>query len=182
MDNVMISNYKLSNNLDIERIIKEYSNYIYKIIVNSSVKVLTDEDIEEIVSDVFFALWKNSDKLDLTKPIQPYLAGITKNMIKNKYRKVNYDLDINDYEEVINLDETIEILAENNEKNKIIENTLKTLRSESREIFYLFYYYSKKVKEISKELNISEWKVKTDLHRTRKKIQQELIKEGYSNE
>ena len=53
---------------------------------------------------------------------------------------------------------------------------------ESKEIFIYFYYEQRKIKEISKILNISESKVKTRLHRVRKKIKKELEKGGYRYE
>ena len=43
----------------------------------------------------------------------------------------------------------------------------------------MFYYKSKKIKEISKELNISEAKVKITLHRLRKFVKKKLKERGY---
>lgn len=42
-----------------------------------------------------------------------------------------------------------------------------------------FIIVGKKGKEIAKELNITEIKVKTKLHRIRKKIKKELMEGGY---
>ena len=56
------------------------------------------------------------------------------------------------------------------------------MKEEDRRIFTNYYYYSKKIKEISKELNISEIKVKSRLSRIRKKLKKELEKRGYSYE
>ena len=66
-----------------------------------------------------------------------------------------------------------------NEGNNLIEKALENMKEEDREIFLLYYYESKKIKEISKDLNISESKVKTKLHRIRKKLKKELEKGGY---
>ena len=60
-----------------------------------------------------------------------------------------------------------------------MENIVLGLDSESREIFILYYYEQRKVKEISKILNISESKVKTKLYRIRKKLKKELKEGGY---
>ena len=60
-----------------------------------------------------------------------------------------------------------------------MDNIVLGLDSESREIFILYYYEQRKVKEISKILNISEAKVKTRLHRIRKKLRKELKEGGY---
>lgn len=56
----LIEKYKSNNELDIEKIILDYSNYIIRIIKNNS-NVLTNEDMEEIVIDVFLAIWNNKE-------------------------------------------------------------------------------------------------------------------------
>lgn len=54
------------------------------------------------------------------------------------------------------------------------------MKEEDIEIFNLYYYSSMKIKEIARVLNIPEFKVKSRLHRVRKKIKKELEKGGYS--
>ena len=56
------------------------------------------------------------------------------------------------------------------------------MKKEDKDIFIMYYYNSKKIKEISKTLNISESKVKTKLHRIKKKLRKELEKNGYKLE
>ena len=53
------------------------------------------------------------------------------------------------------------------------------MKKEEKQIFIMFYYKSKKIKEISKELNISEAKVKITLHRLRKFVKKKLKERGY---
>lgn len=60
-----------------------------------------------------------------------------------------------------------------------MEKALENMKKEDNDIFELFYYAGKKIKEIAKQLNITEFKVKTRLYRIRKKIKQILEKEGY---
>lgn len=81
----LISNYKNNNELAIEDIVAQYSNYVYKIIKNIS-KNISNEDTEEILLDVFMAVWNNREKLKEELPLKPYIVGVTKNAIKNKSR------------------------------------------------------------------------------------------------
>ena len=54
-----IGKYKKNKNeLDLEKIVDEYSAYIYKIIRNVANDYLSSEDMEEIVTDTFFILKK----------------------------------------------------------------------------------------------------------------------------
>lgn len=64
------------------------------IVKNSVNIIITDENIEEIISDVFFAVWKNYSNLSKHTKIKQYLVGIANNVIKNKYRstKLNYSI------------------------------------------------------------------------------------------
>lgn len=81
----LIKNYIQDNQLNIEKVIINYTPYIYTIIKNKNSN-LSNEDIEEIVSDVFLAVWKNQSRLDINKEISTYLVGIAKNLYNKKIR------------------------------------------------------------------------------------------------
>ena len=179
MKNEILKDYLKNGKVDIDKIIDDFYGYVYIIVKNGVSIAMTDEDIEEIVSDVFVAIWKNSINLLKTTEIKPYLIGIAKNVIRNKYRNTELNFSISDYEE--NLIDTcnIEKITEENEQNKVILDTLKTVKPKEYEIFIMFYYESKSVKEIAKVLNLSTSNVKTILHRVRKIIKRNLEDGGY---
>lgn len=179
LKNEVLNEYFIDGKLDIDKIIDDFYGYVYIIVKNGVSVSITDEDIEEIISDVFVAIWKNSRNLLKITEIKPYLAGIAKNLIRNKYRNTELNLSISDYEE--NLVDTcnIEKITEENEQNKVIFNTLKAVKTKEYEIFIMFYYEAKSVKEIAKVLNLSTSNVKTILHRTRKIIKRNLEDGGY---
>lgn len=181
-ENKKIGKYLRNNELDLEMIIDEYGRYIYKIIENMAVQHLSKEDIEEIISDTFLVLWKNRDKLDTSKELSPYIAGITKNLVKEKSRVINIHSDISDYENIIQDLAKIDMICEQREKISIIDQTVKKMKKTDIEIFELYYYSSMKISEIATILNISEFSIKSKLFRIRKKIKKELLKGGYSNE
>lgn len=55
---------------------------------------------------------------------------------------------------------------------------LDSISSENRRIFLRRYWFSDSVQEISDRYHISQSKVKTQLHRTRKKLKEFLEQEG----
>lgn len=175
-----INKYIDNGILDLERIVNEYSNYVIKIISNMTNEKLCDEDIKEIVSDTFFILWKNTERLEKDKIITSYIAGIVKNLVKEKRRKVIINYDISDYENSIVDLKSVDLLCEERERKSIIKKSLKKMKKEDIDIFNLYYYSAIKIKEISKILCITEFKVKSRLHRIRKKIKNDLEKGGYS--
>ena len=85
MSNKKIKEYIFDGKMDIANIIKDFVGYVFVIIKNSKYN-FNNEDIEEIASDVFLAIWQNRKKLDISKEIKPYIAGITKNLILKKQR------------------------------------------------------------------------------------------------
>ena len=177
MKKEILKDYLLNDKVDIDKLLDNFYRYVYIIVKNGVSICLTDEDIEEIVSDVFIALWKNSKMLSNTIDIKAYLSGIAKNIIKNKYRKNEINFSISEYEEKIIDNSNLEKQAEENEQNTIIKNTLKNLKNEEYKAFIMFYYEAKSTKEIAKDLNCTVGKVKVILHRVRKKIKRNLEEE-----
>lgn len=180
MKEKIVNDYIVKGKIDIDKVLDDFYGYVYIIVKNTISIYITEQDMEEIISDVFIAIWKNSSKISKQTPLKPYLAGIAKNRIKNKYRKTEVNFSILDYEEKLVDKMDIEKITEENEQNNIIKNVLNTLKVEEYQIFIMFYYEAKAIKEIAKILNCSESKVKIILYRVRKIIKRKLEDGGYS--
>ena len=181
--NELIKDYKINNILDIEKIYNDFYSYVYTIIINRSKGYLKEEDMEEIISDTFFILWKNSNKLEDERALKPYIAGIIKNLIKEKIRKNNICLDILDYEDKLENIKGVDFFIEEREEIALLKDSVKELKSQDKEVFELYYYQNRKIKEIALLLNMSEFNVKQRLYRIRKKIKKKIEKKGgYINE
>lgn len=176
--NRKIYNYMNDNILKLEDIMNDYTNYIYTIIRNSYIN-LPDEDVEEIVLDVFLTIWNNQSKLDINKKLSSYIVGITRNLIKKKYRDYITNDNIEDYEDQLIDLTNIELTFSEKDKQKVILNELEKMKKDDKEIFIQYYYEERNIKEISKIFNISESKVKSKLFRIRKKLKKVLNGRGY---
>ncbi len=75
-------------------------------------------------------------------------------------------------------DDSQERKLEGEELGQLLNEFLDSLSSENRLIFLRRYWYADPVREIAERYQISESKVKTQLHRTRKKLQQFLEGQG----
>lgn len=168
-----IKYYIKNNELDLEKIINEYSSYTATIIDNMARNSLNDEDKEEIVSEAFFILWKNKNKLNVNKYLSSYIAGITRNVVKEYLRKVKINFNISDYENSLYNYDKIDLLDDNVEEISKIEEKLKNMKKIDKTIFLDFYYSFKSIKDIAKEQKISEFSVKQRLYRIRNKIRKE---------
>ena len=171
-----IEKYYKNNEIDMEQIIEDFTPYITTIINKGTNNKLSFEDKEEIYSDTFFILWKNRNRLNINVSLNSYLAGITKNLIKEKYRKLKIVYDISNFEnDALN---SVNMYENDRELILDIEQKIKGLKDIDIKIVNLFYYSSVSIKDIAKKLNISELNVKTRLHRIRKKINKELNNGG----
>lgn len=59
MEKKFIRDYWINDKLDIEKVVKDYTSYLYKIIKSLDKSVLSEEDIEDIIYDAFFVIWAN---------------------------------------------------------------------------------------------------------------------------
>ena len=103
-------------------------------------------------------------------------------MVKERLRKTKNNHNINDLENDFFDIHMIDLEYENREKIEIIKNTMEKMKEQDKDIFNLYYYGNRKINEISKILKITEFNVKSRLHRIRKKLKNELSKGGYSDE
>lgn len=177
--NRKIDDYFINDILQIENLMNDYTNYILKIIRNFSIN-LPEEDTEEIILDVFLALWNNQDKLIRDCNMSAYIAGITKNLIKKKYKKLKNVENIEDYDEKLVSLDNIELEYSETEKNRAILEEINKMDKDDKKIFIAYYYDKKRIKEIAIMFNFSEAKVKSRLFRIRKKLKKVLRERGYS--
>lgn len=173
-----LENYIINENIDLDRIVDDYTPYLRKVIQNMVNNNLSEEDKEEIILDTFFILWKKYNENYYIKSLSLYIAGIARNLIKEKLKSLKYTIDIEQCENLVeysNLDTYSQEREEINELHKKLNN----LKEIDIKIINMFYYSTKPIKDIAKELKISEVNVKTRLHRVRKKIKQELNQGGF---
>lgn len=172
-----IYNYFSEDKLLVEKVFNDFYKYIYTIVKNSS-SILTDEDIEEVVNDVIITIWKNKNKLDINKKMSPYIAGITKNLIKKKCRDIKVLENIEDYQDRIMDYDDIELHYLKDERHENMINQLKKLKEEDRNIFILYYYNDMNIRNIANKMNMSESKIKSKLFRIRRKLKKYLKRRG----
>ena len=173
-----LENYIINKNIDLDRIVDEYTPYLRKIIQNMVGNNLTEEDKEEIILDTFFVLWKRYKENYSIKALNSYMAGIARNLVKEKLKSIKYNIDIEQCENLIEYS-NLEIYSQEREEINELYNKINDLKEDDIKIINMFYYSAKSIKDIAKELKISEANVKTRLHRIRKKIKQELKKGGF---
>ncbi len=162
----------------LEEIILKYTPLVAAIIYNVGKGNLSKEDIEEVTSDVFMTLWKNSDKV-LPDKLKGYICCIARTRALNKLSglKNNNVISLEEWNPEDNFS-----IDDHTEKQEL-KNELKTIIDEigepDKEIMIRYYMYYQKTSKISEVMKLNLETVKSKLRRTREKIRSKLMERGY---
>ncbi|MDE6731537.1 MAG: sigma-70 family RNA polymerase sigma factor, partial [Oscillospiraceae bacterium] len=160
------------------KIIDAFSGYVCTVIRNFSRGTLSEQDIDELCSDVFYRLWQKRDNLDAELGLKAYLSAIARNAVKNRFRAQKPPAeDISELE--LAEDFSIEELAERRELMRALCEALETLSDAEREVFLRFYFYGEKSSEIAIKTGAAESSVRSKLSRTRTKLREYLTERGF---
>ena len=147
-------------------------------------RIVSDwEDAEESVNDTYMKAWET------IPPQRPnyffaYLAKICRHFAlgnldwRNAAKRKAEVIALTKEMELCIPDESRDRELAGKELGRLLNTFLAGLTPESRCIFLRRYWYVDTVAEIAQRYGISESKVKTQLHRTRKKLSAYLEKEG----
>ena len=163
---------------------KLFEDY-FRSLVTYSYRYVNDWSVgEDIVQDVFMALWINRDKIDFEEPIKPYLYRATYNRSINYLNSVSVQRRV-DHADM--LDELIdrEILSYNQHDNLLLKEIAEeitsfvgTLPEQRRRVFLLSREENLKNKEIALRLNISEKAVEKHITKALSDIRTHLTETG----
>ena len=181
MDDTRIINMYLVRNED--AIAETDAAYGSRLLTIANRIVQSWEDAEESVSDTYMKTWES---IPPTRPVHffAYLAKICRHFALGKLdwnnaakRKAEVVALTGEMEQCIP-DVSRDRELAGRELGRLLNTFLGTLPTESRVIFLRRYWYVETIGEIAQRYGISESKVKTQLHRTRKKLSAYLAKEG----
>ncbi len=170
---------------DFDQVYNETYLDVLRFIVCNSINI---NDVNDILQEVYMELFKILKKKNLDNiNIKSYVISIAANKIKKYYSliykiskislftKDEYDIELIDK---IKDDIDIERLIVNkNEWEKIWLYIKNKSNQNIPKIFYLYYNLDLTIKQISKELNLSESYVKNILYRTLKELYSKFNKE-----
>ena len=169
---IALKELKKGSETALEWFVDAYTPYVTAIIHNIIGECMDMADVEEVASDVFFALWENARKV---YSVKGYLGTVARNMAKNKLRSLGWDLPLDERMIVVAGDDP-ETALEEKEKAKAVKRAVLRMPHPEREIFLRHYYYCQKIETISREMDIPLSTVKTKLRRGRARLGRELEK------
>lgn len=162
-----------------ERKYGRYCHYIaYNILYN-------EEDSEECVNDTYMNAWKT---IPPHRPslLKTFLGKLTRNISINKYKSLTAEkrgrgdlpMVLDELHETLAGHEKTESIVEDMVLIDVLNSFLGSMSKEKRMIFMRRYWYFSSIKEIARDFNIGESKVKMSLLRSRNELRELLEKEG----
>ena len=181
-DSQILALYFARSEKAIQETDRKYGHYCYKIAYG----ILTSrQDSEESVNDTYLSAWNS---IPPRKParLSTYLGKLTRNISIDRWRGTNAQkrgcgeaaLALDELSQCVSgqpgMDETMvqkEVIAS-------LNRFLASLSEDERTVFLCRYWYVNSMEEIAQKTGFSLGKVKSMLHRTRKKLAANLQKEG----
>lgn len=170
-----------------EKAISELDNKYGKECYRISTNILGNRlDAEECVNDAYLGVW-NSVPPNKPKPLLTYLCRVVRNISTKRYyentamkRNSHYDIALDEIENCLSSQSSVEAEYDNTELAHIIESFLDTLTIENRVIFMRRYWFSDTYGEIAERVGFTEKNISVRLTRLRKQMKIYLNKKGIS--
>ena len=163
---------------------KIYKLYYPKMVAFAKNYVSANEDVENIVQDVFLVLWEKKDELELSCTLTTYLFTLVKNRCLNFLK---HSLYINEKKRTLetaeeqemqmnlySLQQFDESFLTISEVENLIDEVIGKLPERCREIFILSRMEGLKYKEIAEQLDISVNTVENQMSIALRKLKVEL--------
>lgn len=161
---------------------RKYGRYCYRIAYSI---LASRQDSEESVNDTYLSAWNS---IPPRKPAQlaTYLGRLTRNISIDRWRGTNAQkrgggeaaLALDELSQCVSGQPDIEEAMIQKEVIASLNRFLASLSEEERDVFLCRYWYVNSMEEIARKTGFSLGKIKSMLHRTRKKLAANLQKEG----
>ncbi|MGV3558010.1 RNA polymerase sigma-70 factor [Larkinella arboricola] len=152
-----------------------YNRYWYKLFCVAYHETGSREDAEELVHDLFESLW-NKRQQAVIRHLSSYLVvsikHLSTNYIKSKITRRRYQeyLILHELRQSETTDETVNF----SDLSKAIEEVMKKLPEKTCEVFTLSRFENQPVKDIARQLNLSEKAVEYHITKSLKVLQEQL--------
>ena len=135
----------------------------------------TREDLEEVVADVFLALWSHAMDIDPGR-VRTWLGAVAKNKAVDRLRTLSPTLPL--CESAADRSPGPEEEALLRERAARLLAAVEALEEPDRTLFLRHYYANEKLKDVARDLGMNQATARTRLHRGRRLLREQLMKGG----
>ncbi|MDF2540838.1 MAG: DNA-directed polymerase sigma-70 factor [Herbinix sp.] len=180
-DCTVIKRLKQNKEKALETLMVRYTSYVVSIIVRIGGHLLSSQDVEEIASDVFYAIWKRRESLIEVDSLKPYIAQIARNMTKTRLNQTREETPLDDDILVIHSEDIDEQLIQK-EQIKYLHETISQFHFPDKDILLAYYFWNYKLTDIAKQFELPLSTIKSKLYRGRCELVKRFEEGGYHYE
>ena len=145
--------------------------WLYRLVGNEIVA-------EDLLSDVFFDVWRQAGRFEGRSAVTTWLLSIARfKALSARRRRTDVELDETIESTVADSADNAEVALEKKHQGEMLRGALTKLSPEHREIIDLVYYHEKSVDDAAQILSIPPATVKTRMFYARKKLA-EMVQEA----
>lgn len=155
--------------------IHHYSPYVAAVVRKSLGPQGSSQDVEELISDAFVALWQNAAKLRDDSDLKYWLAVVARNAAFRRRESLPSELPL---EENLIFDEpSPQESLDQKERSRLVRGIVDSMEPIDREVFLRHYYWHQPIAQIAREMSKNQSAIKSRLARGREKLRKILCKE-----
>lgn len=154
-----------------------YNRYTKKLYYTGRKKIDKQDDIKDLIQEVFMAVWQNRHALSVDTPLGGYLFATMRYIIIKRiaHKKVQKTyLDSLDPDTLLYHTSSTDTLTRENELKKMIETEISSLPEKMQKVFRMSREDHLSHKEIASELGLSEATVKKHVNNALKSLRLRL--------
>lgn len=160
----------------LEELVGSYTHYLTAVAARALGPAPSREDLEEVVSDTFLALWNFRANLDPGRPLRPWLAVAARNLAISRLRRNKETQEIPDT--LPDNSPGPEELAQRQAIHHQLRAMVEEMPEPDRTLFLRYYYEEEPLGPVAEDLGLSLSAAKSRLNRGRKRLKIQLSQEG----
>lgn len=176
----LIHKLKQGDRLALDRAMDTYTPYLAAVVWRALGPAASAEDVEEIVSDAFLALWSHRDSL---RPdgLKSWLAAVARNRAIDRLRAAPpTPLPLDEVREADGPTPAEEL--ERRLFSDALRRAVEALPPPDGQLVLRYYYEEEKLKDIARDLGLSVPAAKSRLLRARRRLKEVLVKGGLADD
>lgn len=179
-DKKLVQKLKRGDRLALNRAMDAYTAYLSTVVWRAMGPSARAEDVEEVVSDAFLALWSRRDSLDPEQGLKSWLAAVARNRAVDRLRSAP-PASVSLEETETSSGSTPEAELERRMFADALRRAVEALPPPDDQLILRFYYEEEKLKDIALDLGLSVPAAKSRLCRARQRLKEILTKGGLAD-
>lgn len=156
--------------------IRTYTGYVTAVAARTLGPGFPREDLEEVVSDVFLALWAHAGEIRAGAALRSWLSAAAHNKAVDCLRRTRFTLPLS--ETVPACSGLPEEIVERQERHAALWRAVEDLGEPDRSLFLRYYYEDQSLSEAAQALGLTLPAAKARLFRGRRRLRDTLCKGG----